>query len=360
MTRGAPVRGWLVAGLGAAVLLLLPVPSHAIEQFYSRGAYLWWQPAVTTISNLLPFAWIDVFLVIAVVLTLRRLVLLVALGKRERVWTALSEGGRRLIRSVAAVVILFLLMWGLNYRRVPLEASLPDHAAPAVGDLREVVVAANAIAARTRPRAAGAPRVDDVVAALRAPMNTALARLQRPTLGVPGRPKSSIILTPFFTWAGVNGMVDPLALEILVHPDLLPFERGMSVAHEWAHLSGAADEAEASAIGWLACMNGPPELAYSASVFLIVEAGNALPARTWREISPALDPGVKTDLLELSRRLARQRPQVQRTAFRVYDSYLRANRVEDGVASYSRALTLILSPPLRDALAAYRPPQARP
>jgi hypothetical protein len=54
--------------------------------------------------------------------------------------------------------------------------------------------------------------------------------------------------------------------------------------------------------------------------------------------------------------MSRQQPQVQRAASRVYDEYLRANRVEDGTASYGRALSLILSPELRAALNGYRPP----
>jgi hypothetical protein len=224
-----------------------------------------------------------------------------------------------------------------------------------------VIYDANAIAARVRPQAEDAPSFDEVVVMLREPINHALLKLKRTPLETPGRPKYSLILTPFFTWAGVNGMVNPLALETIVHPDLLPFERPFSLGHEWAHLSGTADEAEASAIGWLACMDGPPELAYSASVYLILEAGNALPPKAWREVSAKLDGGVTADLEALSRRLARQRPQVQRAAFRVYDGYLRANRVEDGVASYSRALSLILSPPLRDALSSYRAnPDRRP
>ena len=45
-------------------------------------------------------------------------------------------------------------------------------------------------------------------------------------------------MTPFFTWTGVDGMINPLALESIVHPDLLPFERPFVLAHEWAHLAG--------------------------------------------------------------------------------------------------------------------------
>ena len=57
----------------------------------------------------------------------------------------------------------------------------------------------------------------------------------------------------------------------------------------------------------------------------------------------------------MAERMTRQRPEVQRAASRVYDNYLKANRVADGNASYGRALTLILSPDLRRALDAYTP-----
>jgi hypothetical protein len=57
-----------------------------------------------------------------------------------------------------------------------------------------------------------------------------------------------------------------------------------------------------------------------------------------------------------------ENPQVRRAATRVYDEYLKANRVSDGAASYGRALTLILREPFASALAAATPspsPQRR-
>ena len=66
-----------------------------------------------------------------------------------------------------------------------------------------------------------------------------------------------------------------------------------------------------------------------------------------------LDAGVRADIDAILLRLQKRQPTVERTASRVYDEYLRANRVADGTASYSRALSLILSAPIRDALASY-------
>jgi hypothetical protein len=251
-----------------------------------------------------------------------------------------------------------MLAWGCNYRRIPLEQTLSGGAAAKVTEdsLYEVVIDASAVAGRARPVVHGQPvrAFAETARILRDPMNTALTRLNRRTLGQPGRPKFSVVLTPFFTWAGVDGMINPLALESIVHPDLLPFERPFLLAHEWAHLAGHADEAEASAVGWFACMNGPPELAYSASLYLVMEASSALTGERRRRALATLDAGVRIDLDAIRRRLQRQQPQVQHAASQVYDKYLKANRVADGLASYNRSLAVILSPPLRDALINYR------
>jgi hypothetical protein len=141
-----------------------------------------------------------------------------------------------------------------------------------------------------------------------------------------------------------------------VHPDLLPFERPFVLAHEWGHLAGQADEAEASAVGWLACLNGPPAAAYSASLYLIMEAAAALPPAVRRTAVSGLDPAVRADLLAIADRVQRQQhPAVQDAAQRAYNEFLKANRVEDGTASYGRALTLILASPVYDAMGTYSP-----
>jgi hypothetical protein len=88
-------------------------------------------------------------------------------------------------------------------------------------------------------------------------------------------------------------------------------------------------------------------------LYLIEEAGAALPPDRWRESYKLLDPGVQADLEAIRKRMEGVRPAVQRVSSRVYDQYLKANRVDDGVKSYSRALSLILGQPFRDAMATY-------
>ena len=348
--------------MAAALLLTAPWPAAFVDVAYSRGLYRWEQTFLTTISNLTPWTWFDVLIAIAVGLCLRRLALLVRDARAAGPIAALAQAGRRIARATGYVLLAFLLLWGLNYRRTPLMTLLAPVTPPAAStdDLRQLALDASSLAARTRPAARRhLLSYDDVADVLPAPFNLSLTRLGLPPLIVTGRPKYTIF-TPFFTRAGVNGMVDPFALESLVHPDLLPFERPFVLAHEWGHLAGLADEAEASALGWSACMRGDEPLVYSASMYLLVETSSALPARAWRDVLAHADPGVLEDLAALAQRWKLIQPKVRQTSFRVYDEYLKANQVEDGVRSYSRALQLILTPMLRDQLNGLRSDRVDP
>jgi hypothetical protein len=354
-----PVRWWIAAPLLAAILFFAPTPAWVVDDFFSRDMYPWLQRALTTVTNLVDFAVLDVLIVLVVLALCYRLVRLLFVAATGGPIDAIWEGVRRGIRALGIIALAFMLAWGCNYRRIPLEATLGAGNEPAsltTEALLAAVTEADALAAALRAsHPAGSEMTYELAAQqLPGPMNAALEELNRTPLWSPGRPKVSRILTPFFTLAGVNGLVNPFALESIVHPDLVPVERPFVLAHEWAHLSGHADEAEANAVAWLACMKGGPELVYSASVYLIMEAGGALPEAEWSRAFAALDPGVRADIRLIAQRTLRQNPEVQRAASRVYDEYLRANRVADGTKSYSRALTLILAPPFRSVLEGHK------
>jgi hypothetical protein len=353
-----PVRGAIILPVVAVAALAAPVPTWIVETLYARDIYPWLQMGFTSLTNLVSFAVLDVLIALALGFVLVRLVRLVGVARKEGVLDALWQGVLRTARAAAIVTLAFLLIWGFNYRRRSLEESITRAAMtqPSVEGLQEAFAQVNTLAGRLRPTVVGLPQFTaaEVAAELHRPMNDALKTLQREPLTVPGRPKHSIVLKPFFPRAGVDGMLNPLGLESILNEDLLAFEVPFVLAHEWAHLAGQADEAEASAVGWLACMNGPPAFAYSASVFLINEIQAAMPGDVRRAALTRLDAGVREDLVALAERLQKENPAVQRAVFRVYDEYLKANRVQGGTLSYGRALRLILSPPIRDALTTYR------
>jgi len=159
---------------------------------------------------------------------------------------------------------------------------------------------------------------------------------------VPGRPKHTI-LGWYFRRAGVDGMTDPFFLETLIGDSLLPFERPFVVAHEWSHLAGIADEGEANFAGWLSCARGSPPNAYSGWLFLYGELARAVHGADRAALTAALAAGPRDDLRAIRGRYASEvSPRLSAAGWRVYDSYLKANRVPAGAASYDEVVRLVL------------------
>jgi hypothetical protein len=159
---------------------------------------------------------------------------------------------------------------------------------------------------------------------------------------VPGRPKRSL-LDPYFRAASVAGMTNPFFLETLIASDLLPVERPMVIAHEWSHLAGINDEGEANFVAWLTGVHGSPAGRYSAWLFMYEQTLSSLGRNQRAEIARKLDPGPRADLRAIAERQRRNvRPVVANTGWRVYDQYLKANRVPSGAASYAEVVRMVL------------------
>jgi hypothetical protein len=159
---------------------------------------------------------------------------------------------------------------------------------------------------------------------------------------VPGRVKQTLF-GPFFRWTAVDGMLNPFGLEVLANPDLLPFERPFVSAHEWAHLAGYADEAEANFVGWLTTVRADRSSQYSGWLYLYWQIVGELPADARQLVARDLREGPRSDVAAIVARMRRgDLPVLRRATWKVYDSYLKANRVEEGVRSYGAVVNLIL------------------
>ena len=126
---------------------------------------------------------------------------------------------------------------------------------------------------------------------------------------------------------------------------LLSPEQPFALAHEWAHLAGFADESEANFVALITCLRSEdlslryagwlaayPSLSYAA------RAGADQPANR-----PQLAPEVKADLAAIEkRRTEGVKPWVSTAEWRIYDRFLKANRVQAGIESYDLFVQLAL------------------
>jgi len=329
----------------AIALALIPVRAVWIEAWYSTSLYPRLERLFTPLSNRIPFALLDPLVVVAVILVLWAVFAAVASALSAR---SPGPAGRMLVHIAAAAAglyVLFLVLWGFNYRRVqmtdrlsldvptPSRAQVAELASMAVAELNRLYPAAHS----PRP---SVPEWQD--AALRAAFVDVQRALSDAPQAVPGRLKHSL-LGPYFRWAGVDGMVNPFGLEIIANPDLLRFERPFVAAHEWAHLAGYADESEANFVGWLTCVRAEPRHQYSAWFYLYWQVSGEVDREERARLNASLGDGPRRDIAAVIARLrAGEIPALQEASWQVYDKYLKANRVDAGVRSYSEVVTLLL------------------
>ncbi len=256
------------------------------------------------------------------------------LWRQTGAWVAVRRTAAVAATAAAVIYLVFLGTWGLNYRREPLTARLDFERGRVTRESvarlgRQVAARLNALHAEVHAR--GWPAWEELPRVLAPSFDAVQRQLAPVTPARPGVPKWSL-LTFYFERAGVSGVTDPFALEVVVDRGQLPFERPFVAAHEWAHLAGYADESEANFIGWLVCFQGPPPAEYSGDLALLMYVLGSMPAEDRTAVTRLLGPGPRKDLEEIGRRAERVWPWLQRPAWWVYDRYLRANRVERGRA----------------------------
>ena len=327
----------------AIVVAVTPLARPAVERYYSSRFFPIVQHQITDLSNRVPFALFDVLLIGAALWWVGAIMIDIASRRPfPRVFLRLVL---RTLTLAAVSYLWFAVTWGLNYRRLPLTAKIKF-------DEREITPAASRELARRTVDALNSLYVgahSEVALTgggpgrrLEAGFEAAQEALGMERRALPARPKRTI-LDPYFRAAGVEGMTDPLFLETLVVRGLLPFEEPFVIAHEWSHLAGFTDEGEANFVGWLACLRASEAAQYSGWLFLYSQLLAALPEAERAAFGGRLSIGPQRDLEAIARRVKAQvRPAVSAAGWRVYDQYLKANRVEAGNASYAEVVRLVL------------------
>jgi hypothetical protein len=356
------VRRALLALQVAAVALALgaalaPLPAAAVERYYADWIYPALQARLTAWSNASAIALFDVLVGFAAALLIALWIRWLRRALHGRSLWPLVRGAATTITLAAVGYLWFAGVWGLNYARIPLETAIGFEAArvtpAAVRDLAErTLTAVNGTHAAAH--AAGFPAADERPAALVRALHGVEWQLGRPSPTTPGRPKRTMFAL-FFRTAGVDGMHAPFLLETLLNPDLTPPERPAVLAHEWAHLAGYAPEDDASFVGLVAALDADPPSQYSAWLALFHEAVSQVPVDEQRRLVARLEAGPLADRRAIAARLQSRNERVARASWETYDRYLKSQGVQEGVASYSRVVQLLVGSGALDRPAWRRP-----
>ncbi len=330
--------GGVVVALASLWWVWRPAPA-AVETYYSRGLYPAVARVVVPLTDSLPFS------LGACLVALLPLLWLVSLGvswrRKRSVRRWLLQSLWRTVQSVAVVFVLFVVLWGANYRRAPVETQFGlQDATVTQADLEHLLADLTSVVQAD----AAAPR--DEAAALRAvreALQGVVLETTQVTPTLPARVKRSwpglLILS-----GGAAGIASPLTLEPHVDGALPTWGRVAVGAHELAHVVGYAGEADADFVAGLAGLRAGDAFArYAVALRLWQSVVVQLPQEVQNAAYDHLPETARQDLAALSAPFQRYRPPAFVAAWqrRTYDRYLKTQGVAAGVRDYSRTVSLL-------------------
>ena len=108
----------------AVVVGVAPVPASWIEQIYSREIYLVGQQVLTSLSSFFSVAVLDVMAVLGLVGFIYWWVRALRVNVQESRMRIIAKMCLNTVATVAVLYLIFMVLWGFNYRRQPLVAKL--------------------------------------------------------------------------------------------------------------------------------------------------------------------------------------------------------------------------------------------
>ncbi|MEM7205421.1 MAG: DUF3810 family protein [Planctomycetota bacterium] len=343
-TRRFPRLTWAAGAATCVAVLGHCSPAAWIEAAYCRGAFPYVQALLVPASGLVPMPLMGVILATVPILlpiyVWRRWRRAKASGTRSG--RLLRRGAWRTAQWLLIVYALFLVAWGLGYRRVPIETrwQLPDRALTS-DDVHDVAWRLLAVLHRDH-EAASRSTGARAWAAIAAAEQALVRELEGWTPALPRHikhPPDGLLMA-----IGIYGVISPLTLEANVDPALpTPMRLGIS-GHELAHLLGYCGEADANVVAFVSGLRADDPLArYGTALTMVPYVMSRRHAREAQRFYALLPQAARDDLAALHAK--RQRLEVaalSQVTSAVNDRYLKSRGVELGTNDYARGFTLFV------------------
>ena len=324
------------------VFILFSARIPALAEWYMQTCYPTIAVVLSFFSRWTPFSLFDWMIIAAIVVLLGSIVKMCKRRLSLRRWSNL------LVLSIFWIVIWFYLSWGIAYFRYDFYERFGVEQPTEDRDFFEMFVE-NYIfllnkAYMEAPIFFDTKEVDAEI--------EYLYEKHRELLQLPHRSgwrRTKItLLEPLMTRMGVAGYFAPFFNEIHVNNFSLPISYPYTLAHEKAHQFGIASEAECNLFATVICTASEhPLVRYSGYLqttsYLLGNLRKISPER-YREISEKIDPRIIADYRAIREHWQQGvNPTLSAMQEKVYDTYLKTNRQQSGVLSYSEMTGLLVA-----------------
>ena len=351
-------RFWigLLAPLSAGLTVLAHRHPQATERWFSQGIYRVFTETYGRVFGYLPFSAAQ-FLVILLPVAATIYVVLEIIGtikgpyRKKRV----SRLAANVSCGVGVLFFMYTMLCGLNYARVEFGELVGLEIRPT--PVAELVSLGEELAQQVSELSYAVNRDEQGRMIIFAESNFVLAQNARyafrlaakdhPILdGFVPLPKP-ILYSRFMSRLNIGGIYMPFTMEAHVNVHMPDYHIPAIMIHELAHFRGIMREDEANFIAWyISKQSGDIDFMYSGAMLAFVHTMNQLrrvSREDWQRIWSGVSEGVLIDIAANREYWRQFEGPLTEISTAANDAYLRANRQEDGVASYGRMVDLLLA-----------------
>ncbi|RWW92124.1 DUF3810 domain-containing protein [Flavobacterium cerinum] len=330
------------------IIKLLSLFPEFVERYYSNGLFPYLSKGSRIFFGLFGFSIGDIIYGIVLFFVFRWL------WKKRKTWKKEYKNNILSVLSAFAIFyFLFHILWAVNYHRVPLHEKMgiskeytPDELVVFTKKLIEKTNETHRLIEKNDNLKVVNPYTVQQIYDLSLNGYAALEK-QYPYFGFKHEStKSSLISLPL-SYMGFGGYLNPFTNEAQVNSKLPLYNLPTTTCHEMSHQIGYASESEANFIGYMASIkNNDLYFKYSGYTLALkyclrnigkIDKNKAL------SLKPLILPGILANFKE-SEEFNKKHESFVETIFEyIYDNFLKLNRQEDGLETYSKFVGLLVN-----------------
>jgi hypothetical protein len=345
------IKPWLIPLSIAAGIKIFSFFPEAVEKYYSTGIYPGISRFLRVLFGWIPFSIGDILYAAAFSYLVFSLVRFVTRAFRRTLHRRFLLLSLKMAVAISLwVYILFNILWGLNYDRLPLAKQMQlEEKVYTREDLQTLlgllVSRMNGIDSLSRENRKNLSTNDSLF------RNTVEAyqtygRVD-PAFHYPNPSVKFSFYGYLANYMGFSGYYNPLSGEAQVNTTIPRFVQPFTTCHEIGHQLGYAKEEEANFCGFLVTKSSPdPVFRYSVYVELYLYSASELymlDSTAFIPFRESLKPEVRKDLRDLKAFYRKYQNPFEPIIHLIYGRYLKANRQPQGIASYDEVVGLAIA-----------------
>lgn len=321
---------------------------------------------LSKISSVLPFSLFEILIYIAVLSVIIFLVysFIYIIRNPRKILSYLKNSLLNIISIVGIIYFLFIILWGINYNRMDLKESLITYYNETESENKEkikydkddLIDLYGFLIEKCNETREKVPEDKNKVMKCKSDYKNILQRaktgysnvslLDLNKKGIYSTAKP-IINSKLLCYTGITGIYSPFTGEANINiatPQIyIPF----TTLHEMAHQRGYASENEANFLAYIACIsNEDYDFQYSGYILALIYVSSDLAkvdTTKLYKLNNNISDDVIRDLNYNSEFWQKYEGKVNEVSDNMNNTYLKANGIEEGTASYGKMVNLLLT-----------------